>query len=257
MGNEQGTEPAFVIKVEELPALNFLGPDHVRPLLAEWINRGTDQKMRRSMIDQLLRTMHQTDPSPSIVQLQRNAGLRAIFQTEAERDSFATAFSAARMQMVSAQDHLVAAMFENLQEAERVIDRLQLAGAPEHAITLLSRAGEFIANERDWRGHTKSSVAAAVAGGGLTGALFGIGVLALVPVAAPVAAISSVATLSAVFGATGGAVLRMLSDHDVDGREANYYEKQIRRGRVFVSVDTRQVPGGREAISRIFRQAIG
>jgi hypothetical protein len=66
MATDSVTEPAFVIKVDELPALNFLNPDHSRPLMTEWINRGTDQKMRRSTIDQMLRTMNQVDPSPSV-----------------------------------------------------------------------------------------------------------------------------------------------------------------------------------------------
>lgn len=253
MATESVTEPAYVIKVEELPALNYLSHDHARPLMAEWINRGTDQKMRRTMIDQLLRTMHQSDPSPSIAQLQQNAGLRAVFMSEADRDNFATAFAAARMQLANAQEHLVAAMFENLGEAQQVVARLKKSDVPEQAITILSRAGEFTAADQPWRGHTMGNVASAVAGGGITGAIVGIGLLALVPVAAPIAAMTSI---SAMFGATGGAVLRLLTDHDVDGREANYYEKQIRRGRVFVSVDTRQVPGGRDTISRVFSRAI-
>ena len=212
--------------------------------------------MRRSTIDQLLRTLHQTHPSPSVTQIQQAAGLRVVFATEADRDNFATAFAAARMQLDSAQQHLVTALFDDLAQAERVIDRLSQAGVPERAITILSRAGEFSISDDDWRGHSKSSVAAAVAGGGLTGALVGIGVLALVPIAAPLSAFSSIASVSAVLGATGGALLRMLTDKDVDGRGANYYEGQIRRGRVFVSVDSRLVPTqARDAISQIFKQA--
>lgn len=247
-------EPFYVIKVEELPALNYLNPDHARPLTIEWINRGTDQKMRRSTIDQLLRTLNESRPSPSVALMQQAAGLRLVFSTAAERDGFATAFAAARMQQDSAQEHLVAALFENLAQAEQAIDRLLQAGVPEQAITLLSRAGEFLVQDHEWRGHSKSSVAAAVAGGGLTGALFGIGVLALVPVAAPLSAMSSIASVSAVLGATGGAMLRMLTDKDVDGREANYYEKQIRRGRVFVTVDSRQVEAGKAAINQLFKR---
>jgi hypothetical protein len=32
----------------------------------------------------------------------------------------------------------------------------------------------------------------------------------------------------------------MLTDHDVDGRDAEYYEEHIQSGGVFVSVDTRR-----------------
>ena len=254
MATESSSEPAFVIKIEDMPALNYLNAEHARPLLAEWINRGTDQKMRRTMIDQLLRTVHQPDPSPSIAQLQQNSGLRAVFASEADRDNFATAFAIARMQMTSAHQHMVAVMFDDLAQAERAVKGLHDAGVPDQAITVFSRAGEFSASGHDWRGHSLGDVAAAVARGGLTGALVGIGVIALAPIAAPAAALASI---TAVFGATGGAMHRMLTDHDVDGREANYYEKQIRRGRVFVSVDTRQVPAGSPEISQIVKAVIG
>lgn len=249
-------EAFYVIKVDELPALNYLNPDHSRPVLAEWINRGTDQKMRRSTIDQLLRTLNEPSPSPSVSQMQQSAGLRLAFATDADRDNFANAFSAARLQLGAAHQHHVTAVFDDLVHAERVVEQLLQADVPRHAITVLSRAGQLAILDDDWRGHSKSSVAAAVTGGGLTGALFGIGVLALVPAAAPIAAFSSVASVSAIFGATGGAMLRMLTDKDVDGREANYYEKQIRRGRVFVTVDSRMVAAGIEPISAIFKQAV-
>lgn len=108
------------------------------------------------------------------------------------------------------------------------------------------------------------SVAAAVAGGGIAGALLGIGMLIIVPGLGAVAAagaiagsVSSVASLSGIFGATGGAMVKMLTDHDVDGREANYYERQIRRGRVFVSVDTRIAEGQADLARRILKECGG
>lgn len=248
MTNQPASDPAFVIKVEELPAFNYLEPHHARPLLAEWINRGTDQKMRPTSIDMLLRTLNEHDPSPSITRMQQSAGLRTIFATTQARDAFATSFAAARALMISSQPFLIATMLDNLAAAEHTVAQLQAAGVPPDSISLLCRAGEFTGpGGPKWRGHSKSSVAAAVAGGGIVGALLGIGVLAVLPGVGAVAAagamvassLGSVASVSAVFGATGGAILKMLSDHDVDGREVNYYERQIRLGRVFVSVDTR------------------
>ena len=56
-----------------------------------------------------------------------------------------------------------------------------------------------------------------------------------------------------MFGATGGAIVKMLSDHDVDGREVNYYERQIRLGRVFVSVDTRIALDHSDAARRVLK----
>lgn len=248
MTEHQASDPAFVIKVEELPALNYLEPHHARPLLAEWINRGTDQKMRPTSINMLLRTLNADGSSPSVTRMQHTAGLRTIFDSVEARDAFATSFAGARALMSSSQPFLIATLLENMAAAEHTVAQLQAAGVPADAISLLCRAGDFTQpNGANLRGHSKGSVAAAVASGGIVGALLGIGVLAVVPGIGAVAAagaivassLGSVASVSAVFGATGGAILKMLSDHDVDGREINYYERQIRLGRVFVSVDTR------------------
>ncbi|MDE2435374.1 MAG: hypothetical protein KGM49_03845, partial [Sphingomonadales bacterium] len=248
MGQERNIEPVYVIKAEELPALNYLNPDHPRPLLTEWINRGTDQKMRRTTIDLLLRTIDEGATSPSVEKLHHTAGLRVIFATGHDRDAFATAFAAARAQMTLRRDFVVATIFDDVDHAQQAVTALKVAGIPEGSISLLRRAGEFSPDgDESWKGHSRMSVAAAVAGGGLAGALLGIGILVMVPGLGAVAAagaiagtsLGSVASLSGIFGATGGAIAKMLTDHDVDGREANYYERQIRRGRVFVSVDTR------------------
>jgi uncharacterized membrane protein len=64
-------------------------------------------------------------------------------------------------------------------------------------------------------------------------------------------ALTSIATVGGILGATGGALARMLTDHDVDGVAARYYEEQIQRGKVFVSVDTRNSVGDHEEAVRI------
>ena len=51
-------------------------------------------------------------------------------------------------------------------------------------------------------------------------------------------AIAPVAAVSSVIGATGGAIAKMLTDHDVDGVSATLYEREIKRGKIFVSVNT-------------------
>lgn len=266
MGHDATEEPAFVIKAEELAALNYLNPDHPRPLLAEWINRGTDQKMRRTTIDLLLRTLWEEASSPSVQKLHQTSGLRASFASEADRDGFATAFAAARAEMDNRERFAVATIFDDLPSAERAVLDLKAAGIPEGSISLLCRAGQLSkADNDDWKGHSRLSIAMATAGGGIAGALLGIGILVMVPGLGAVAAagaiagsaLPSVASLSAIFGATGGAMARMLTDHDVDGREANYYERQIRRGRVFVSVDTRIARGQAEAARRVLMASGG
>lgn len=263
MSQTTTSEPAFVIKAEDLPALNYLDPDHPRPLLTEWINRSTDQKMRRTTIDMLLRTLPEGSTTPSVIKLHQTSGLRAIFATSRERDAFATGFAAARAQLAMRRDFVAATIFPDTVSAEEAVKALTEAGIAEESISVLRRAGQFdLTSAKQWRGHSKMSVAAAVAGGGIVGTLLGIGILVVVPGLGAVAAagaiagsaLPSVASVSGIFGATGGAIAKMLTDHDVDGREANYYERQIRRGRVFVSVDTRMAPNqagvAREVLKR-------
>lgn len=259
MGLGATTNPAFVIKAEELATLNYLGASQPQPLLFEWINRGTDQKMRRSSVEMLLRTLSHDEVSPSVARLHHYAGLRVVFRTSEERDMFAAAFANAHAQSKVGKRHLVAAMFDERDTAEQVVKELTRVGIPERSISLLWRAGEYAdADSDDTQGHSKFSVAAAATGGGVAGAMLGIAFLAvpgigLVAAAGAIAAskFSSIAAVSAIIGATGGAMARMLTDHDVDGREANYFEKQIRRGKVFVSVDTRIAEGQHETAKRI------
>lgn len=265
MGQETGTGFAFVIKAEELAALNYMCPGHSKPLVLEWINRGTDQKMRRTTVDMLLRTLSRDEVSPSIIRLQQSSGLRASFGTEEERDRFAAAFASARAQLDVKTRDLVVALFDNRKDAEQVAAELRGTGIPEDSISLLWRAGEYADPDIDaCEGHSKFSVAAAAAGGGIAGAMLGAAFLAfpgvgLVAATGAIAAssLSSIAAASAIIGATGGAMARMLTDQDVDGRETNYFERQIRRGKVFVSVDTRITPSQREIARQVMMRSGG
>jgi hypothetical protein len=105
------------------------------------------------------------------------------------------------------------------------------------------------------------SVASTVAGSGVAGAVLGVALLAIPGVgqlaaagAIATSALSSVATVSGIIGAAGGAIARMLTDHDVDGVSATYYQQQIRRGKIFVSVDTRIAEGQRDSARHVIRK---
>lgn len=247
MGQDATSRPAFVIKAEELAALNYLDREHPRPREVEWINRGTDQILKPSTVDMLLRTLFRDVVSPSVLRLHQSAGLRVIFRTERERDRFATAFAAARAHEAAHTDHLVTAIFDDRDHAERAVAGIKGAGIPDGSISLLWRASRFLDTDTEWtEGHSKLSVAGAIAGSGVAGAMLGVAILAI-PGVGPVAAagalassaFSSVAAVSGIIGATGGAIARMLTDHDVDGVSASFYEMEIRRGKVFVSIDKR------------------
>ncbi|MDE2561334.1 MAG: hypothetical protein KGL48_03725 [Sphingomonadales bacterium] len=256
---------AYVIKVEELPILNQLEANHPRPCKVEWINRGTDQRLRKSSIDVLMRTLFQDMASPSVVRLHRSSGLRVIFASSKEREAFAAAFEIARIRKNENSRHIVTCIFDGRDHAGRAIDELIKAGVSKDAISLLWRTSQFIDTDVEWpEGHSKMSVAGATAGGGVAGALAGVALLML-PGIGPVAAagaiaasaLSSVAAVSSIIGATGGAIARMLTDNDVDSVLANYYEQKIRNGKLFVSIENYESAISYEIISEIMRKNHG
>jgi len=262
MAKPDDSRPAYVIKAEELAAVNYLPDDHPRPAAVEWINRGTDQQLRPTTRDMLLRTLFQPVETPSVAKLHETSGLRVIFRRESEREAFAAAFEEARASEQSVREHVVTALFESLEQAEAAIEGLHEAGVSPDAISLLGRANHFSDPKSEWpEGHSALSVTGIVAGSGVAGALFGLAVL-LVPGVGPVAAagaiatsaLSSVASVSGVIGATGGAIAKMLTDHDVDGVSAEYYDRQIKRGKLLLSVDTRVAGVEREQALALLQQ---
>lgn len=257
--------PSYVVKAKDLPALNCLASDHPRPQAVEWINRGTNQKLRPTSVEMLLRTLYRDVAPPSVVKLQRSAGLRMTFRNDRDRDEFAEAFRLAMSRSQESEGRLVTAIFANRGTAARAVERLKAAGIPEAAIAVLWRLSQFANADGEWEeGHSKRSVVGAVAAGGVAGALLGAAVL-LVPGIGPVAAagalmttaFSQVAAVGAVLGSTGGALARMLTDHDVDGVSASFYEQQVRRGKVFMAVDTAIAAGQAETARRVFRECEG
>lgn len=256
--------PAFVIKAEELAVLNYLDRRHPRPRKLEWINRGTDQLLKISSVQMLLRTLFREVSTPSVRRLHRSSGLRAVFRTVRERDTFAKDFAAARIRERESQPHLATAIFDDRQSAQRAVTALKGAGFGEPAISIMWRGSKFLDPNYRWsEGHSPLSVAGAVAGGSLAGAVFGVAVL--IPQVGAVAAsgalaasaFSSMASLSGIIGGTGGALAKMLTDHDVDGVAAKLYEEEVQRGKVFVFVDTRNAAAGLDDAYRILAQNRG
>ena len=161
--------------------------------------------------------------------------------------------------------NVISAVFDDRAEAQRAINQLRDAGVDDAAISIVGRPDEAGDGDND-RGDdvSKTSIAASTAAGGVTGALLGVAALAI-PGVGPLAAAGAIATwavppvaaFGAAFGATGGAIARMLSDHDVDRNDAEYYEEHIGRGGTFVSVDTRQANVDREQVRAILRDCGG
>lgn len=257
--------PAYVIKAQELLAINYLADDHPRPRKAEWINRGTDQVLRPTTTAQLLRTLYQPTDTPSIQRLHDSAGLRVEFRNQRERDRFAEDFTRARAELGKRRKRVVTAVFDDREKAEEAVEQLVKEGISRRSISLLCRANQFLEAEKSWpKGHSTGSVAGIVTGSGVAGALFGVALL-FVPGVGQVAAagaiaasaIGSVASVSGIIGATGGAIAKMLTDHDVDGVSAAQYEAQIKRGKIFLSVDTGLAGDVRDRAIAVFQRQGG
>ena len=238
-------EPFYVVRADQLPALYYLDREHPRPRRVEWINRGTDSKLRPSTIDMLLRTLFREPGSPSVKKLHQSSGLRAVFGNESDRDRFARAFVEARRHLHSSTANVVTAVFDNVESAEKAVELLCGSDISEDAISLAWRTSQYL--DPDYtagEGHAIVDVATVIAGGGIAGALLGTAIL-FIPGVGPVAvagaltssALSSVATVTGIIGATGSGIAKMLTDHDVDGVSATLYEQEIRKGKVFLSVD--------------------
>ena len=155
--------------------------------------------------------------------------------------------------------NVVSAVFDDRAEAERAVTELRSAGIPDGAISLVGRPDDQTDEyDGDHDGAGKGSVAGAVAGGGVAGAILGVAALAI-PGVGPLAAAGAIAAsavptgaaIGAAAGATAGAIARMLTDHDVEGRDAEYYEQHIERGAIFVSVDSRLAEGQAETAQEI------
>ena len=163
-------------------------------------------------------------------------------------------------------DNVVSAVFDDRADAQRAVQELRSAGVDEGAISIVGRPDDdsrYRSDEHD-DGASKGSVAGSAAAGGVGGALLGIGAMAI-PGVGPLAAAGAIAAsaaatggaVGAAVGATGGAIARMLTDHDVDGRDAEYFEEHIERGGTFVSVDTRRANADRAEVRSILQNCGG
>lgn len=237
MSKSLDSYPVFVVKARELTALNYLRNDHPRPRGGDWINRGTNQVLRRTTIDLLLRTFFQEQVSGSVERIRDTSGLRLHFRTDQERDRFANAFKVALESEGRASKNLLIAMFANHEAAQEAIGSLTEHGVPKSSINLWWRAGRFMQTERPWpEGYSMVEVAKVVAGGGIVSALLGAGISVL-PGIGGLIALGAIAAVSGSAGAAGAAIAKMLTDLDVDDVAAKYFELQCEDGKAFVSVD--------------------
>jgi hypothetical protein len=220
--------------------------------------------MRKTSVQLLLRTLGETEVSPSILRLRETSGMRFHFRNEFDRDRFAAAYKRARASLEVPLHFMTAAMFENLENARVAVKELTGAGIPQEAI-YLSWQYENVEPQGAMKGHSKRSVAAAVASGGLAGVIAAGGAIALMSGVGPtvaagalaVSALNGLAGVSAALGATGGAMARMLSDPDVEGRGRDDFQQTFKKRSVMVSVDIRVAKGKDQLIDQILTRLGG
>lgn len=168
----------------------------------------------------------------------------------------------------------IAALYDDLATARRVVHGLEAAGVPISAISILAphsgapedevlEADELLLEEHeldDEEGHQKPAAVAAEAGaavggvaGGAAALLAALGALAIPGLGPIVAAGPLVAALTGLgVGAAGGGVLGGLIGMGVSDRDAHLYAEGVKRGGVLVSaaVTEAQAP----AVAALMRQ---
>lgn len=144
--------------------------------------------------------------------------------------------------------NIVSAVFDSHREADRAIAELRRAGVRDQALSIVAQHdGKTTTTDGHGDSHDEGhgSIVRGLLGGGALGAGLGVAALAI-PGVGPFAAIGAIAAaatpeamaVGAAIGAAGGSLNEGLKKHGVSDEDATYYEDSIRRGGVFVSVDT-------------------
>lgn len=139
------------------------------------------------------------------------------------------------------------AVFDSRAEAERAVSELRSAGIPDSAISVIANkdhAEHVGGHEVEHGDGAASDVIGKTAAGAGIGALLGIGALAI-PGVGPLiaagaiaeAALGGAALTGTAIGAAAGGISGLLTDHGESEDDARYYEENIGRGGIYVSVN--------------------
>lgn len=163
------------------------------------------------------------------------------------------------------RDNLVSAVFDNRTDAERAVTELRSAGISDSQISIIAQDGGDKAVTTDGSGEevAKDVIGTAALGAGV-GTLLGIAALAI-PGVGPLVAAGAIASAAvpgaaltgAAIGAAAGGVTGLLKDHGVSDDDADYYERSINDGGVFVSVDADGASIDRQSAEDILYNAGG
>lgn len=170
--------------------------------------------------------------------------------------------------------NIAAAVFKDCDHAEKAIRELRDAGVPSDAISVIELHDEDKEHDGDHErtrtideGDNKATgTTKGLLTGGTLGAIAGLGAL-LIPGIGPFIAggalaqtlgvAGSAALVSGAVGAAAGGLTGALVDYGLDREHAEFYEKRIRGGDVFVAVDTSDNPTAHAPARAILRAAGG
>ena len=171
------------------------------------------------------------------------------------------------------KNQIAAAVFDSRAEAERAVSELREAGVPDQAISVISLHEDGANDEHghvhetdDHHDNKATGALKGLAAGGAVGAIAGLGALAIPGVGPFIAAgaiaeslgvVGSAAAVSGAVGAAAGGLTGALVDYGVSREHAEHYERRIRKGAVFVGVETRGSERDYNAVRAVLRAAGG
>lgn len=167
---------------------------------------------------------------------------------------------------------VASAIFDSRAQAERAVTQLRSTGIREGDISMLHQDSDrHRGDERHEHGHEHSDnkASGAVKGAGIgagVGALAGLAALvipgvgpfvAMGAVAETLGIIGSAAATSAAVGAAAGGIAGALMKYGVSKDDAEYYDRRIHEGGVWLGVDTASSSADPIMIERIMSEAGG
>jgi len=168
--------------------------------------------------------------------------------------------------------NIVSAVFDTQAHAEQAISQLRSSGVPDSAISVVAQhAGDMNAGGAHTTDVTDHDNKASGTTKGLTvgagvGALFGLAALAIPGIGPFVTAgalaevlgtAGGAAAAGAIVGGTSGALAGALMKYGVGKEDAEYYERRIHEGGVFVAVDTQGDATNEQLIRSVLQQSGG
>ena len=167
--------------------------------------------------------------------------------------------------------HIVSAIFNHRNEADRALAELHAAGVDDRDISMLHRDTDEHRRHHDHDEHDKpdnkaSGTAKGLGIGAGVGAVAGVGAifipgigpfLAMGAVAETLGLIGSAAATSAAVGAAAGGIAGALMDYGVREEDARHFDRRLNEGGIWIGVDADRTSLDAHSIARILDTAGG